>query len=92
MGEFMEPVIDKLLAAARPLLGVRACVWLAVIALGGFGFGLALRAGIAWEAQDALLFLWVLVIGVAAGDMRSSERRAEKRRRKKLDALYGRWS
>ena len=88
----MEPVIDKLLAVARPLLSFRACLWLAIIAMCGFGLGLALRAGIAWEVQDALLFAWVLVIGGAAGDMRASERRAEKQRRKKLDALYGRRS
>jgi hypothetical protein len=88
----MEPVIDKLLAVARPLLSIRACVWLAIIALCGFGLGLALRDGVAWEVQDALLFLWVLVIGAAAGDMSASERRAEKRRRKILDALYGRRS
>ncbi|HEV8016228.1 MAG TPA: hypothetical protein VGP48_11885 [Stellaceae bacterium] len=86
----MEPVIDKLLAVARPLLHIRACAWLAIIALSGFSFGLALRAGIAWQAQDVRLFFWVLVIGAAAGDMRASERRAEMRRRKKLDALYGR--
>ena len=86
----MEPVIDKLVAAARPLLGIRAAAWLAMVAVSGFGLGLALRDGVAQEPLDILLFFWVLAIGAAAWDMRAAEHRAAKRRRRKLDALYGR--
>lgn len=86
----MEIVIEKLLAAMRPLLSARPVAWAAVVALSGFGLGLALRSNLAAATLDILLFLWVLVIGAAALNMRAAEHRAARRRQAKLDALYGR--
>lgn len=86
----MDIVIEKLLAAMRPLLSARSAAWAAIVALSGFGLGLALRSHLAAVTLDILLFLWVLLIGAAAFNMRAAEHRVARRRQAKLDALYGR--
>ncbi|HLI22057.1 MAG TPA: hypothetical protein VKV32_13110 [Stellaceae bacterium] len=86
----MEIVVEKLLAAVRPLLSIRPALWALLIASSGFGLGLALHSDLAARTLDILLFAWVLVIGLAALNVSAAERRAERRRQQKLDRLYGR--
>lgn len=88
----MDLLLEKLRAAVQPLLGIRAAIWLALVALAGFGLGAAMNSGIGDWPLDLALFVWVLAVGAAACDMRAAEQRAERRRKQKLDALYGRRS
>jgi uncharacterized membrane protein YfcA len=88
----MEPLIEDLLVAVRRLARVRAVVWLAVVAASGFAFGWMLREGVPTEYLDASVFAWVLLVGAAALNMKDADRRAERRRKERLDRLYGRRS
>jgi uncharacterized membrane protein YfcA len=86
----MEPLIENLLTAARHLVQLRAIVWLTVIAASGFAFGWMLKEGMPTEYLDAAVFVWALLVGAAALHMRDAERRADRRRKERLDRLYGR--
>jgi len=86
----MEIVVEKLLSVLRPLLAIRPALWALLVAASGFALGLALRSDLPPHALDVVLFAWVMVIGLAAFNMRAAERRAARRRQEKLDRLYGR--
>jgi uncharacterized membrane protein YfcA len=92
IGGKMEPIIDKFLVAGRRLLGVRAAIWLTVVAVTGFVFGWAIRNGASQEILDGLILLWTFLVAAAALNMRAADLRAERRRQERLDALYGRGS
>lgn len=86
----MEPFIDELLGAAKRLLGFRAGLCISAVAAYGFLLGSVLGRGAAAEELARLALLGAVTVGAAAFAMRSAEIHAERRRKKKLDALYGR--
>src|SRR6185312_10792751 len=90
VGGIMEPLIDELLGAAKRLLGVRAALCITAVAVYGYLLGTVLSHGAAVGELAQLALLGTVTITVAAFAMHSAERHAEKRRRKRLDALYGR--
>lgn len=86
----METLIDELLVAAKRLVGFRAGLCAFAVAIYGYVLGSVLSRGAPAEELAKLALLGALTIGTAAFAMRSAEVCAERRRAKKLDALYGR--
>ena len=85
----MEPLIDELLVTARRL-GLRAGLCITAVAVYGYLLGTVLSRGAAAEDIAKMALLGAATIGAAAFTMRSAERHAQRQRRKRLDALYGR--
>ena len=86
----MESLIDELLVAAKRLLGVRAGLCILAVAVYGYLLGSVLSRGAAWKELAAVVLLGAFTVAAAAFAMRSAEIDAERLRKKKLDALYGR--
>jgi len=86
----MEPFIDELRAAARRLLGMRAALCITAVAVYGYLLGLVISRGAGPKDLVLTGLLGALTIGAAAFAMRSAEAHAERLRRQRLDALYGR--
>ena len=86
----MEPFIDELLVTAKRLLGFRAGLCILAVVFYGYLLGSVLSRGAAAVEVAAVMLLGALTIDAAAFAMRSAEIYAERLRRKKLDALYGR--
>lgn len=86
----MESLIDELLVAAKRLLGFRAGLCISAVAACGYLLGSALNGGAAVEELARLALLGGLTVCAAAFAMRSAELHAERQRKQKLDALYGR--
>jgi len=89
-GGIMEPVFEELRLAARRLLGLRAGLCAFAVAICGYLLGSTLSRGAAMEDLAKLALLGAITIGAATFAMRSAEVYAERQRKKKLDALYGR--
>ena len=86
----MESLIDELLIAAKRLLGIRAGLCITAVAIYGYLLGAVVSRGAAAEELGRLALLGALTVGGAAFAMRSAELHAERQRKQKLDALYGR--
>ena len=86
----MEPFIDELRAAARRLLSMRAALCVTAVAVYGYLLGSVLSRGAGFKDLAIAALLGALTVGAASFAMRSAERHAERQRRKRLDALYGR--
>lgn len=86
----MEPLIDELRVAAKRLLGFRAGLCISAVAAYGYLLGSVLSRGVATREFAILALLGAVTIAAAAFAMRSAELHAERQRKKKLDALYGR--
>jgi hypothetical protein len=86
----MEALIDELLVTAKRLLGIRAGLCITAVAAYGYLLGSVLSRGAAAEDLAKLALLGALTIAAAAFAMHSTERHAAQKRRKRLDALYGR--
>jgi hypothetical protein len=90
VGGLMEQVFEELRLAARRLFGIRAGLCSAAAAIYGYLLGWALSGGLALGDLAKLALLGAVTIGAATFAMRSAEIHAERQRKKKLDALYGR--
>ena len=86
----MEPLLDELLVTAKRLLGLRATLCISAVAVYGYLLGSVVSSGAAGEELAATALLGAFTIADAAFAMRSAEIHAERQRKKKLDALYGR--
>ena len=88
----MEPFFEELWLTARRLLGLRAVLCLLLVAIYGFVFGSVLSTGADAIELGELACLGALVIAAATLIMKLADFRAERARRRRLDALYGRGS
>lgn len=86
----MEQLIDELLVAAKRLRGFRAGLCISAVAIYGYFLGSVLNRGAPAEDLAKWVVLGALTLAAAAFAMRSAEVHAERLRRRKLDALYGR--
>lgn len=86
----MESAFEELRLAARRLFGLRAGLCTAAVAIFGYLLGLTLSQGADLTNVAELALLGIVTVGAAAFAMRSAEVHMERRRKKKLDALYGR--
>jgi hypothetical protein len=89
-GKIMEAVFEELRLAARRLFELRAGLCVVAVAIYGYLLGSTLSGGAALENLAELALLGIVTIGTATFAMRSAEVSAERQRKKKLDALYGR--
>lgn len=86
----MDSLIDELLVAAKRLLGLRAGLCVCAVAIYGYLLGSVVSRGAPAEELAKLALLGALTIVSAAFAMRSAEVYAERQRKDKIDALYGR--
>jgi hypothetical protein len=90
VGGIMESVFEELCLAVRRLIGLRAGLCTAAVAICGYLLGWTLSHGAALEDVAGVTLLGVVTVGAATFAMRSAEVYSQRRRKKKLDALYGR--
>jgi len=86
----MEALIDELIVAAKRLLGLRAGLCIVAVAIYGYLLGTVLGDGAGALDLAKLALLGALTIAAAAFAMNSADRHAAYKRKKRLDALYGR--
>jgi hypothetical protein len=90
VGGLMDQIFEELRLVARRLFGIRAGLCTAAVAIYGYLLGSTLSGGVALDDLAKLALLGAVTVGAATFAMRSAEIHAERRRKKKLDALYGR--
>jgi len=86
----MDPLFDEILMAARRLLDVRAILCGIAVAAYGFAFGWVMSTDPAPLELAELATLGALMIAAAAFAMKFADYRAERARKRRLEALLGR--
>jgi ABC-type Fe3+-siderophore transport system permease subunit len=88
----MDPLFDEILLAARRLLDVRAILCGVAVAVYGFAFGWVMSNDPAPLELAELAAIGGVMIAAAAFAMKFADFRAERARKRRLDALLGRHS